>query len=70
MCQPRWNCDAYFDYVNRWVANAKEGTVGRETLQPAGYDPFGGAAEGLVEAMWHECRPTADAILAAMRSKP
>ena len=35
-----WNHDAYFDYVDRWVAEAADGTVDHKTLRPTGYDPF------------------------------
>ena len=56
-----WNHDAYFDYVDRWVAEAKDGTVDPKTLAPTGYDPFAGAG-AFVQAMWQAYRPKADEI--------
>ena len=56
-----WNHDAFFDYVDRWVAEAKDGTVDPKTLRPAGYDPFYGAGD-FVKAMWQAYRPKADEI--------
>ena len=50
-----WNHDAYFDYVDRWVAEAENGTVDRATKQPTGYDPFFGAGP-FVRAMWEKHR--------------
>ncbi|MGQ9651870.1 MAG: hypothetical protein ACUVXJ_17335 [Phycisphaerae bacterium] len=55
-----WNHDAY-DYVDRWVAEAKDGTVDPKTLAPASYEPFGGTGT-LVQAMWQAYRPKADEI--------
>ena len=56
-----WNHDAFFDYVDRWVAEAKDGTVDPKTLAPASYDPFYGAGD-FVKAMWQAYRPKADEI--------
>ena len=56
-----WNHDAFFDYVDRWVAEADAGTVERETGRPAAYDPFAGAGD-FVRAMWQAYRPKADEI--------
>lgn len=54
-----WNHDAFFDYVDRWVAEAKDGTVDPKSLAPVGYDPFAGA---FVQAMWQAYRSKADKI--------
>ena len=56
-----WNHDAYFDCVDRWVAEAKDGTVDPKTLAPAGYDPFYGAGD-FIKAMWRAYRPKAEEI--------
>mgnify|MGYP005833998549 CR=1 FL=1 len=57
-----WGHDAFFDYVDRWVAEAADGTVDRETLKPAGYEPFHGGGNGFIAAMWRAYRAKADAI--------
>jgi len=54
-----WNHDAFFDYVDRWVAEADNGSADRKTLKPAGYKPFYGD-RGFVRAMWETFRPKAD----------
>lgn len=59
-----WNRDAFFDYVDRWAAEAKDGTVDPKSLQPAAYDPFYGTGE-FVHVMWPAYRPNADEIGAA-----
>lgn len=46
-----WDHDAFFDYVDRWVTEAADGTVDRKTLRPTGYDPFYGTGE-FVKEMW------------------
>jgi len=53
-----WDHDAYFDYVDRWVAEAADGAVDRKTLRPTGYDPFSGAGE-FIKQMWqmHGTKP-------------
>jgi len=51
-----WNHDPLFDYVDRWVREAADGTVDKPTLRPAGYDPFYGTRP-LVRAMWEAYRP-------------
>jgi hypothetical protein len=56
-----WNHDAYFDYVDRWVREAKDGGVDRQTLQPTSYDPFYGTGD-FIKAMWQAYRDKADAI--------
>ncbi|MBM4038356.1 MAG: hypothetical protein FJ290_07570 [Planctomycetes bacterium] len=56
-----WNHDAFFDYVDRWVAEAADGTVDKKTMKPAGYSPFYGGEGGFIEAMWKAYRPKADA---------
>ena len=56
-----WSHDAYFDYVDRWVNEAENGTVDKQTLKPAGYDPFYGRG-GFVRAMWQAYRAQADRI--------
>jgi len=56
-----WNHDAFFDYVDRWVAEAKSGTVNPQTLKPEPYV----AATRFTLAMWQTYRPKADQIAAA-----
>ena len=50
-----WGHDAFFDYVDRWVAEAADGTVDRKTLQPKSYDPYPGPGE-FVKDMWQKYR--------------
>ena len=57
--QGDWNHDAFFDYVDRWVAEAADGTVDRKTLRQASYDPFSGAGE-FVKNMWQMYPKMAD----------
>lgn len=57
-----WGHDAFFDYVDRWVAEAADGTVDRKTLKPTGYQPFYGGEGGFIAAMWKAYRPKADEI--------
>ncbi|MBM4032335.1 MAG: hypothetical protein FJ291_11165 [Planctomycetes bacterium] len=57
-----WGHDAFFDYVDRWVSEAADGTVDRKTMKPTGYQPFYGGAGGFIEAIWNAYRPKADAI--------
>jgi len=56
-----WNHDAFFDYVDRWVREAEQGTVDQKTFRPSGYDPFYGTGE-FVKAMWQTYRPQSDEI--------
>jgi hypothetical protein len=56
-----WNHDAFFDYVDRWVAEAKSGTVNPQTLKPQPYV----AATPFTLAMWQAYRPKADQIAAS-----
>jgi hypothetical protein len=56
-----WNHDALFDYVDRWVQEADQGSVDKKTLRPAGYDPFSGTGP-FVKAMWQAYRAKADEI--------
>jgi len=57
-----WGHDAFFDYVDRWVAEAAAGTVDKKTMKPTGYQPFPGGPGGFIEAMWRAYRPKADEI--------
>ncbi len=54
-----WNHNPYFDYVDRWVLEAKTGMVDKKTMQPAGYNPF---PSDFVKAMWETYREKADEI--------
>jgi len=56
-----WNHDPFFDYVDRWVAEAQTGTVDQKTLRQTSYDPFSGAGD-FAKAMWQAYRPKADDI--------
>ena len=58
----------FFDYVDRRVEEAEDGSVDRTTLRPTGYDPFYGAG-GFVSAMWRTYRRKADDIGAATLQK-
>jgi hypothetical protein len=60
-----WSHDPFFDYVDRWIAEAKDGMVDPQTLQTKGYIP----ATGFVKAMWDEYRAKADEIGADARKK-
>jgi hypothetical protein len=64
-----WNRDAFFDYVDRWVSEAADGTVDRKTQKPTGYPPFPGGAGGFIEAMWKAYRAKADDIGAAILAR-
>jgi hypothetical protein len=61
-----WNNDAFFDYVDRWVSEAQDGSVDQKTMKPTGYQPFYGA--GFVEAMWKAYRAKADEIGASVQA--
>lgn len=61
-----WNHDAFFDYVDRWVAEADDGLVDKKTLEPRGYKPIGSA---FIEAMWKTYRDKADEIGAGVLAK-
>jgi hypothetical protein len=63
-----WSHDAFFDYVDRWVEEAEDGSVDRATVKPTGYDPFYGAGR-FVSAMWRTYRRKADDIGAATLQK-
>jgi len=51
-----WDHDAFFDYVDRWVAEAENGSVDAKTSKPCGYQPF---PNGFVKAMWEAYRAKA-----------
>jgi len=57
-----WGHEPFFDYVDRWVAEAADGTVDKSTMKPTGYQPFPGGAGGFVGAMWKAYRSRADEI--------
>jgi hypothetical protein len=61
--QGGWNHEAFFDYVDRWVAEAADGTVDRKTFRPTGYDPFSGSGE-FVKAMCGKCIARARPLVA------
>ncbi|HUT32174.1 MAG TPA: hypothetical protein VNE39_01730 [Planctomycetota bacterium] len=64
-----WGHDAFFDYVDRWVAEAADGSVDRKTMKPTGYQPFYGGEGGFTEAMWRAYRPKADEIGASVHAR-
>jgi hypothetical protein len=66
--QGNWNHDAFFDYVDRWVAEADAGTVDRKTLRAASYDPFHGTGE-FVKAMWQTYRASVPPWRAANKAE-
>ncbi|MBN2582729.1 MAG: hypothetical protein JXL80_06640 [Planctomycetes bacterium] len=61
-----WDHDAFFDYVDRWVAEAADGRVDKKTMKPTGYDPI---PDKFVKAMWETYRPKADALGAETQRK-
>ena len=64
-----WNHPAFFDYVDRWVAEAESGTVAKDTGARAGYDAFRGPARDFVRAMWGTYREQADTIARRARKR-
>jgi len=54
-----WAHDAFFDYVDRWVAEEQYGAVDRDTMQPKGYRAFN---SDFIKAMWDTYRGKADEI--------
>ena len=76
-----WNHDAFFDYVDRWVAEEKDGTVvgiknditalpadpvDLQKIKRKGYNPF---PSDFVRLMWETYRAKADEIGAATEKK-
>ncbi len=61
-----WNHQPYFDYVDRWIAEAPHGRIKKDTLEPSSYDPF---PSKFVKAMWETYRDKADEIGAASGKK-
>lgn len=64
-----WDHPAFFDYVDRWVAEAESGTVAKDTAARAGYDAFHGPARDFVRAMWQTYRERADEIARRTRKR-
>jgi len=56
-----WNHEPFFDYVDRWVREAADGSVDQKTMKPAGYGAYPGG-NGFVQAMWSAYREKADEI--------
>ncbi len=54
-----WDHDAFFDYVDRWVAEAPDGRVDRELGIRESYRPFN---SDFVRSMWQTYRSRADEI--------
>ena len=61
-----WDRDVFFDYVDRWVAEAQDGAVDRETMKPTSYRAF---PSDFIEAMWTTYRSKADEIGAEALAK-
>ena len=61
-----WNHDAFFDYVDRWVAEEKDGLVDGKTMERRGYRA---AEPNFIRPMWDAYREKADAIGAEVLKK-
>jgi len=61
-----WNHDAFFDYVDRWVAEEADGMVNRKTMERRGYRA---AEPGFIRPMWDTYRAKADEIGAGVLRK-
>jgi hypothetical protein len=60
-----WSHEAFFDYVDRWVAEAADGAVDKDTLEREAYNPF---KSDCPRAMWEKYRPQADTSGARQRA--
>ncbi len=61
-----WNHPPFFDYVDRWVNEAQDGMIDRQSLQRRGYKPF---PSDFVASMWATYRGQADEIGAEVQER-
>ena len=61
-----WDHDAFFDYVDRWVAEEAAGRVAGKTMERHGYQA---AETGFIRPMWDTYRAKADEIGAEVLKK-